>query len=226
MRRQGDEGRALQLRQLVLGQALQLGHLGLGFFFQVPLGGDIDQGAALALDQVGQLQVLGVEGVVLVHHQHDHLGEGDGADGVGDRQLFQLLLDAGLAAHPGGVDKADRLAFVFPVDRDGVAGDAGLGACQQPVFTQHAVDQGRLARIGTPDDGDADRLVRLVDLFDEDVGGSLDQRLIQVGHALAVLGRDGHRFAEAQGVSFTHAAAAFAALGLVGQQDDRLVHLA
>ncbi|MNQ82424.1 hypothetical protein D3C85_974740 [compost metagenome] len=41
-----------------------------------------------------------------------------------------------------------------------------------------------------------------------------------------MLGRDGDRLAEAQGVGFADAAAALAAFGLVGQQDDRLVHLA
>ncbi|MNI57893.1 hypothetical protein D3C73_1129800 [compost metagenome] len=41
-----------------------------------------------------------------------------------------------------------------------------------------------------------------------------------------MLGRDRHRFAEAQAVRLAHAAAALAAFGLVGQQDDGLVHLA
>ena len=223
VRRQGHERRALQLGQLVLSHLGQLGQSGLGVFLEVPFGGDIDERPAFTLDQIGQLQVLGVEGVVLVHDQNDHLGEGDGADGVGDRQLLQLLLHPGLATHAGGVDQPDVLAFVFPVDRDGVAGDAGLGAGQHAVLADQAVDQGRLARVGAADNGNTDWLVGFVDLFDEDVGRCGDHGRVQVGHTLAVLGRDGDRLSEAQRIGLADAAAALAALGLVGQQDDGLV---
>ncbi len=50
-----------------------------------------------------------------------------------------------------------------------------------------------------------------------------DQRLVQVGHALAVLGRDLHRRAEAELVAFGDPALAGAALGLVGDEDQRRV---
>lgn len=131
-----------------------------------------------------------------------------------------------LATHAGRIDQADVLALELPVDRDGVAGDARFRSGQQAVVADQTVDQGRFARVGAADHGDADRLVRLVDLFDEDVFGRRADGLVQVGHALAVLGRDGDGFAEAQGVRLADAAAALAALGLVGQQDDGLVHLA
>ena len=224
MRRQGHERCAAQLGQLAVRQSRQLGQTRLGVFFQVPLRGHIDNGPALALDQIGQLQVLDVKGIVLVHHQHDHLGKGDGADGVGDRQLLQLLLHAGLAAHAGRVDQPDVTPLIFPVDRDRVAGDAGFRTGQHAILTDQPVDQGRLAGIGATDDGDADRLVGVV-LFVGDEGflpGSSHKGGIQVRHPLTVLGRKRHRLAKAQGMRLADATTAFPALGLVGDQHDGL----
>ena len=51
-----------------------------------------------------------------------------------------------------------RTAPPDPVDADGIAGDASLRPGQQTVLAEQAVDQRRLARIGRPDDGDAQRL--------------------------------------------------------------------
>ncbi len=72
--------------------------------------------------------------------------------------------DPGLAAQAGGVDQAHALALPVPVDRDGVAGDAGLGPGQQAVLADQPVDQGRLAGVGPADDGDADGLVAALGL--------------------------------------------------------------
>ena len=88
----------------------------------------------------------------------DDLGKADGAQAVGDRQLFQLFLHPGLAAHAGGVEQLDRAAVPVPVDRDGIAGDAGFRAGQQPLLADQRVDQRRLAGIRAADDGDAHRL--------------------------------------------------------------------
>ena len=72
-------------------------------------------------------------------------------------ELLQLLLrpwpcGAGRRCRPAG-----RIAVVpGPVHRDGVAGDAGLGPGQQAVLADQPVDQGRLAGVGPPDDGDPD----------------------------------------------------------------------
>ena len=95
------------------------------------------------------------------------------------------------------------------------------GPGQQAVLADQPVDQGGLARVGPADDGDADGLVGLFLLGHLDVAAGLDDRGVEIGHALAVLGRDGHRLAEAQPVGLAHAAAALAAFRLVGQQDHR-----
>ena len=95
-------------------------------FLQVPFVDRDDHGAAFLLDQIGDALVLLLEGVVDVEQHHHDFGEADGVERVGDRQLFQLLLDARAAAHAGGVVQAESLAVPVEIDGDGVAGDAGL----------------------------------------------------------------------------------------------------
>ena len=67
-------------------------------------------------------------------------------------ELFQLVLDAGALAQARRVEELDCASAPVPVDRDRVAGDAGLGAGQQAVLAEDAVDQRRLAGVGPPDD--------------------------------------------------------------------------
>ena len=87
-----------------------------------------DQRAALALDQVGDAQILFLERPFRVHQQDHHFGEANGIERVGDRQLFELLLDPGAPPHARGVVDAEALAVPGQFDRDGVARDAGLRA--------------------------------------------------------------------------------------------------
>src|SRR3546814_10753653 len=67
--------------------------------------------------------------------QHDDLSEIDRVQRVGDRQFLQLVLHLGALAHPGGVEKLDRMdlavAFPLPVDADRIARDPGLRPCNQ-----------------------------------------------------------------------------------------------
>ena len=120
----------------------------------------------------------------------------------------------------------------FPVDRDRIARNPGLRAGQQAIFAQQAVDQGRLARVRTTDDGELERpckqrfLVLLVD-FGLDLrrfGLGADDRpevVEQIGDAFAMFGTDRRRFAEAERKALEDARIALAALGLVGHQYDR-----
>ena len=110
-----------------------------------------------------------------------------------------------------------------PIDRDRVAGDPGLGAGDQTVLAEHAVDERRLARVGAADDRELqDRLVAvgvlLVVELAIDVG---EERLEQVGDALAVLGGELDGVAEAERERFENALLAGAPLGLVGDEHDR-----
>ncbi len=96
------------------------------------------------------------------------------------------------------------------------------------------IDQRGLAGIGAPDDGHADRplgeifklddlvvveLLRLVD----GLGHQPPQGIVEIAQALAMLGRDLDRVAQAQRVGFHRAGVALLALALVGDQHHRLV---
>ena len=200
---------------------------------QVPLGEDEDQRPALALHQVGDGEILGLEGVGGVHHQHHHLGEGYRADRVLGRELLQGLVDPRLAPQTGGVDQTDAALAPVPVHRDGVPGDAGFRPGEQAILADQAVDQGGLAGVGPSHDGDTDRLVRrqglvvivlVVDVGVQRRGG--DHGGVEVAHALAVFGGDRHRLAETEVPGFQSPGVAHAALGLVGDHDHRLVRAA
>jgi hypothetical protein len=103
-----------------------------------------------------------------------------------------------------------------------------LGTGQQALLADQAVDQGRLAGVGTADDGDLDRLVVVqfvvfgLQLFRRDG----DQGGVELGHALAVLAADLDRLAQAQDIGLGRAVVAGLALGLVGRDQHRLVPLA
>ena len=60
------------------------------------------------LDEVGDLQVLLLERRRRVEHEDDDLGEADGAERIGDRELLELALDPRLAPQPGGVEQPER----------------------------------------------------------------------------------------------------------------------
>ncbi len=158
-----------------------------------------------------------------VHDQQHHLGEGDGFQAVLHRQPLELLLDLGLPAHARRVDQAHALAVPFPVDGNGVAGDAGFRAGEQAVLADQAVDQGRLSGVGPADHGDADGLVGAGGLVVVvALGRGLEHCGIELRHALTVGGADLQRLAEAQGVGLQRTGLAGLALGLVGQDDHRL----
>ena len=61
---------------------------------------------------------------------------------------------------------AEGLIVPDQIDRDGVAGNAGLGPCQQPLLAEQPIDQRRFPAIGAADHGDADRFALSGLLFD------------------------------------------------------------
>ena len=112
-----------------------------GLFLQVPFIDRDDDGASFLLDQIGDALVLLLEGVFDVEQHHHHLGKAHRIERVGDRKLFQLLVDARAAAQAGGVVDAEFLAVPIEIDRDGVAGGAGLRRGEQPLLADQPVDQ-------------------------------------------------------------------------------------
>ena len=156
---------------------------------QVPFVDRDDQSAALALDQIGQRQILLFERDSGIEHQHHDFGILDRAQAIAHGQLFQLAGDLGAAADTGGIDQVDHPAFPFPRHQNAVAGNAGLGADQHAVFADHAVDQRGFTGIGTADNGDVEVALGIpaqrgfIALAFQHVLGDID---IDLGHFLEI----------------------------------------
>jgi hypothetical protein len=202
---------------------------------QIPFVDRDHQRPALALDQVGDAQILLLELVLRIHHQHHDFGKAHGAQRIRHRELFQLLFNARAAPQPGGVEHAKIPALPVDLDGDGIAGGAGLGAGQKAFFAEQVIDQRGFAGVGTANDGHADRPLRQILFRFDDVvvvellpliRGLRHQRaqcVVEIAQSLAMFGRDLNGIAETQRVGFHRAGIALLALALVGDQDHRLV---
>jgi hypothetical protein len=157
--RHGDHRNALELRQLFLGLLAQAADAADLVVEQVPFTTGKNDGAALPLDQIGDALLLLLKGRLGVDQQDDDLGETNGVDRVGNRQLLELFLDARFTAQARSIEQAKIVPLPVEFDRDGVARQAGFRAGQQPIRTEQPVDQGRLAGVRPADNGDADRSV-------------------------------------------------------------------
>ncbi len=121
------------------------------------------------------------------------------------------------------------------------AGDAGLGAGQEAILPKDAVDERGLACIRPAQNGDAQGLgeIELAPVLffaqDERLGlallvgvearrgrQDLDEFVIELAQALAVLGRESDRLAKAETERLIDARLARGALRFVGDDDDRL----
>ena len=120
--------------ELVLGLLAQLGNGADFLLLQIPFADREDQRAAFLLDQIGDALVLFLERALDVDQHDDDFGKAHGVERVGDRELFQLLLDARAAAQAGGVVEAELPALPCKIDRDGVARDAGFRPGEQPLL--------------------------------------------------------------------------------------------
>ncbi len=163
-------------------------------------------------------------------HHHD-FGEAHRVERIGNRQLFQLLVDAPAAPNAGGIVDAEFLAMPVEIDRDGVARGAGFRRGQQALLADQPVDQRGFAGIRASDNGDADRM------RSGRFGGSLRrlrglrrqrsaQRIVEIGQALIVLGGNRHRIAEAERIGIQPPGFAGGAFHLVGDQHGRLAGFA
>ncbi len=217
-RHQRDAGQLGQEAGRLLGK---VGAPRLAIGDEIPPGEGDDDGAALLLDEVGDLEVLLLEGLAGIDGEDHHLGEANGAQRIADGELLQLRLDARLATKAGGIEQAERLAAPGPVDGDGVTGDAGFRAGQQPLLAEDTVDQRRLADVRPADDSDAERWASALPFGFGRLRQVGRQRLQKVAHALAVLGRDGNGIAEAKGVGLEQAGVGGGPFGLVGGEHQR-----
>ncbi len=120
------------------------------------------------------------------------------------------------------------------------AGDPGLGAGQEPILIEDAVDERGLARVRPPQHRDAQGLawielgavllvaqgqrrgLALLVLVETRLGRQdAGERVIEFAQALAVLGGEGDRIAEAEAEGFINPVPSRGAFSLVGDHDDR-----
>lgn len=131
---------------------------------QVPLVDHDDAGAAGLDDDVGDLLVLLSDPVERVDDEHGDVAAGDGILGAFDREILDRVVDAPGLAHAGGVDQhiplAARLRDDLEGHVDGVPGRARNRADDDPLSARQAVDDRRLAHVGTSHDGQASRAGR------------------------------------------------------------------
>ena len=89
---------------------------------------------------IGNAQILGLQPSCRIQQQDHHLGHVDRPTRVGGGQFLQLVFNLGPFAQSRRIDKPHRLAFPLPVQADAVAGDAGFGTGDHPLFAEHLVD--------------------------------------------------------------------------------------
>ena len=156
--RNGDHAGSAQLRQEPVGFGAQFARLVAFVVDEVPLVEPDDQRPALLLDEIGERQVLPFERDRGVQQEHHDLGEAHRPQRVGDGELLDLLNDARPPAQARRVEDLELPPAPFGVEPDAVARDAGLGAGQQAVLPEDAVDERRFSRVRLPEHGDAQRL--------------------------------------------------------------------
>ena len=130
---------------------------GLPVAHHIPFVGADHQAAPLFGDHPRDGQILFMKFFIGIHQQQAQMRELDGAQRIIDHQPFDLVTDAGAAAHAGRIDETVGPSLPGKGKLDGITCDPGLGPGQQPVFTQQPVDQRRLAHIRASDNGDPHR---------------------------------------------------------------------
>ena len=188
------------------------------------------QRPALALDQVGDAQVLLLEQTLGVHQQHHDLGETDGVDACRRPNSFSSFSWMRGGRRSPAVSCRRK---VRPFQFRSTAMVSRVIPASGPV-SRRSSPSSRFTSVDLPEFGrptTATRIGRTASLdilrsigvrFSGDVRQGFAQRLEQIDQPLAVLGRDADRIAETELVGLQHPGAAALALGLVGDDDHRL----
>ena len=94
-----------------------------------------------------------------IHNEHHDVGILNRLQGLDHRELFHRLEDLAAATHASGIYQGVLLVIALERDVDAVAGGTGLVIHNDPFFTQHAVDQGRLTNVRPADDRQLDAVL-------------------------------------------------------------------
>ena len=207
------------------------------------------QGATGLQHEAEQVEVVLDHALASVHDEDHHVGVLDRLQRLDHRELLDRLEDLAATPHAGGVDQGVAFFVALEGDVDAVARGAGLVIDDHPLFAEHAVDQSRLANVGSTDHGDLDAgglvdalhapedvtaLFRgrphllLGELFDLDLvlGEDAQGGFQQVVHAAPMGRRDGIGIADGQRAEFRPGDLGIDGVDLVGHQEGALVPLA
>ena len=147
-RRVGEEREAVGDVDLRLGPAFGVE--------EVPLVEDDDDGGAGGVDPLGQALVLVADAFVGVDDEQRGVGAVDGLERAHEAVVLGRLVDLAAAAHAGGVDEAQRTVVGLDDGVDCVACRARHVVHDRALVADQAVEQRRLADVGSPDDGDGE----------------------------------------------------------------------
>src|SRR3954469_487590 len=218
--RLGAGGQDLRAQAQLLGHARALVvEVGLVHRGDVPLVQHQGRGAALLHPQLGDAQVLARDAVVRVADDDDDVGALDRALGAQRRVVLDGVGDLGLAAQPRGVDDHELAPVDLERQVDRVARGPGHVGDDHALVAQQLVDEGRLADVGAPDDGQADGVVLFVGLVAL-VGQRLGHAIEQVADVEPLRGRHRQRIAEAERVEVGGQRHVAHRVDLVGREDD------
>ena len=202
----------------------------------IPLVDRHHQRPARLQHEAQQVQVLFDDTFPGIDHEDHHVGVLDRLQGLDHRELLDGLEYLAAAAHPGGVDQGVGLAMPFVGDIDTVAGGTGLIEHHHTVLTEHAVDQRRLADVGSTDDGDLgtdrgnrDALYRVAVLIQLRLGLDLSVHQHGFEHGVDIApvgGGNADRRAQPQRGKLADNRVLISTIDLVGNQEGVLVALA
>src|SRR5471030_535170 len=135
---------------------LDLHVLALARLHTVPFVQRDNQCATRFQGEAQQVQVVIDDTLAGIHHEDHDVGVLDRLQGFDHGELFNFFVDLAALAHTCGVDQRVLLVVTLERDVDTVARGARLVIDDNPVFTEHAVDQRRLADVRATDDRDLD----------------------------------------------------------------------
>src|SRR5579862_528414 len=161
--RKNDEGCAGNLRQETVALLAKCADRTQLCSDQIPFVDGENNGAAFAYNEIGNGEVLLFEGLRRVDQDHHAFGEADGVQGARDRHLFQRLARyARLFAEARRIVQQNLSAVPIEFCRDRIARDSRLGSRERSFAAEQPVEQRRFADIGASDDGEFQRLCRIV----------------------------------------------------------------
>src|SRR5690606_15800565 len=131
----------------------------LALVHAVPLVQGDDQRTAAFQHETEQVEVVVDHPLAGIHDEYHDVGVLDRLQRLDHRELFHRLEDLAATAHAGGVDQGVLLVIALERDVDTVARGTGLVIDDDPLFTEHTVDQRGLADVGTTDDGQLDAVL-------------------------------------------------------------------